>query len=104
MARSKGKTRGARPVTTAAKRLFAAQPEFLEDLDYWVEHDHNLASRLLRIVRETLRAPFEGIGKPEPLRFLGPNVWSRRLNREHRIVYVVHDDRIEFTTARYHYQ
>lgn len=85
-------------------RLFAAQPEFLEDLDYWIQTDAALASRLMRIVREIMRTPFEGIGKPEPLRYLGSNVWSRRLNSEHRVVYVVHDDRIEFIAARYHYQ
>ena len=50
---------------------------------------------------ETLRDPFNGIGKPEPLKHL--RAWSRRLTGEHRVVYVVHDDTIEFTQARYHY-
>lgn len=47
--------------------------------------------------------PFSGLGKPEPLRHLGPNVWSRRLTQEHRLVYLVAHDRIDFLQARYHY-
>jgi len=50
-----------------------------------------------------MRDPFVGIGKPEALKHLGPNVWSRRLTGEHRIVYLVRDDRIDFLQARYHY-
>ena len=47
--------------------------------------------------------PFDGIGKPEPLRHLGPGIWSRRITQEHRLVYRVKDDRILFAQARYHY-
>ena len=50
-----------------------------------------------------MRDPFTGIGKPEPLKHLGPNLWSRRLTGEHRIVYLVREDRIDFVQARYHY-
>lgn len=47
--------------------------------------------------------PFAGIGKPEPLKYPSPGVWSRRLTQEHRLVYLVSDDRIDFLQARYHY-
>ena len=47
--------------------------------------------------------PLSGIGKPEPLRHLGSNIWSRRLTQEHRLVYLVGHDRIDFLQARYHY-
>ena len=50
-----------------------------------------------------MREPFTGIGKPEPLKYLGAGVWSRRITQEHRLVYVVTDDRIDFAQARYHY-
>ena len=50
-----------------------------------------------------MRDPFAGIGKPEPLKHLGPNVWSRRLTAEDRVVYLVRDDRIDFLQGRYHY-
>jgi toxin YoeB len=51
----------------------------------------------------TLRDPFAGMGKPEPLKHLGGNVWSRRINQADRLVYEVFADRIEFLQARYHY-
>jgi len=50
-----------------------------------------------------MRDPFKGMGKPEPLKHIAPGVWSRRLTQEHRIVYLVRDDRIDFLQARYHY-
>ena len=77
--------------------------EFLEDLRYWVENDRKTALRALAIVEAVLRNPFSGIGKPEPLKYLAPGVWSRRLTQEHRIVYLVRDRRIDFLQARYHY-
>jgi toxin YoeB len=55
------------------------------------------------MVREILRDPFEGIGKPEPLKYEFSGAWSRRLNKEHRIVYLVSEDGIDFLKARYHY-
>lgn len=50
-----------------------------------------------------MREPFSGIGKPEPLKYLGSDIWSRILTQEHRIVYVVSKERIDFIQARYHY-
>jgi len=78
-------------------------PEFREDLRYWVDNDRKVALRALALVEAVLRDPFSGIGKPEPLRHLASGVWSRRLTQEHRIVYLVRDDRIDFLQARYHY-
>ena len=79
------------------------QPEFLEDLKYWVQTDRKTALRVISLVEAILRDPFNGIGKPEPLKYLAPGTWSRRLTREHRVVYLVRDDRIDFLQARYHY-
>ena len=79
------------------------QPEFLEDLRYWVNTDRKLALRALDLVEATLRDPFQGLGKPKSLRHLAPGAWSRRLTQEHRLVYLVRDDRIDFLQARYHY-
>jgi toxin YoeB len=78
-------------------------PEFIDDLRHWVKTDRRVALRILEIVEAVLSEPFSGIGKPEPLRYLAPNTWSRRLTQEHRIVYLVRDDRVEFLMARYHY-
>lgn len=79
------------------------QPEFREDLKFWVKTDRKTALRAFRIIEEVMRSPFQGIGKPEPLRYLAPGTWSRRLTQEHRIVYLVKDERIDFLQARYHY-
>jgi toxin YoeB len=79
------------------------QAEFLQDLRYWIKTDRRNALRLIDLVEDVIRNPFTGLGKPEPLKYIGPNVWSRRLSLEHRIVYVVRDDRIRFLQARYHY-
>jgi len=85
------------------ERQAVFQPEFLEDLEYWVQTDRKMALPLIKTVREILRNPFEGIGKPEPLKYEFSGAWSRRLNKEHRIVYLVSEDRIDFLKARYHY-
>jgi toxin YoeB len=76
---------------------------FLNDLRWWVEMDRKRALRLLDLVDSVLCDPFAGIGKPEPLRTMGADVWSRRLTQEHRLVYRVTWERIDFLQARYHY-
>ena len=83
--------------------LAVFQPEFREDLRYWVETDRRVALRALDLVEAVLRDPFTGIGKPEPLKYLAAGTWSRRLTQEHRIVYLVTNRRIDFLQARYHY-
>jgi len=85
------------------QRLAVFQPEFIEDLRFWVETDRKLALKALELIEAILREPFTGIGKPEPLKYLAPGTWSRRLTQEHRIVYLVRDERIDFLQARYHY-
>ncbi len=89
--------------TDRTRREAVFHPEFLEDLRYWVKTDRKIALRALSIVEDILRDPFKGIGKPEPLKYLAAGVWSRRLTQEHRIVYLVGQDRVDFLQARYHY-
>ncbi|MFQ5570747.1 MAG: Txe/YoeB family addiction module toxin [Rhodothermales bacterium] len=86
-----------------AERVIVIQKQFWEDLEYWIGTDRKTALRLMRIVEGVRRDPFQGIGKPERLKYLGPGVWSRRLTQEHRVVYLVQDDRIDFLQGRYHY-
>lgn len=95
------KSKPANPSTSARIAIF--QDEFREDLRYWVETDRRAALRVLALVEAIMRDPFRGVGKPEPLKYLGADVWSRRISQEHRLVYVVGDDRIDFLQARYHY-
>ena len=85
------------------RREAVFQPEFREDLSCWVETDRRTALRILKLIEDVMRNPFQGIGKPEPLKFLGSGVWSRRITQEHRLVYVVGHDRIDFVQCRYHY-
>ncbi|HEY8133938.1 MAG TPA: Txe/YoeB family addiction module toxin [Thermoanaerobaculia bacterium] len=90
-------------LASTKSRAAVFQPEFLEDLRFWVENDRKVALRALHLVEAVLREPFSGIGKPEPLKYLAVGAWSRRLTQEHRIVYLVSADRIDFLQARYHY-
>ena len=85
------------------RRESVFEPEFREDLKHWVETDRRTALRLIELVEAVLREPFTGLGKPEPLKHLGPGVWSRRLTLEHRLGYLVAGERIHFLKARYHY-
>lgn len=87
----------------AKQREAIFHTNFIDDLRYWVATDRKLALRTLALVEEILRDPFTGTGKPEPLKYLAPNTWSRRLTQEHRIVYIVQDNRVVFLQARYHY-
>jgi toxin YoeB len=86
-----------------ATRLSVFQDEFREDLQFWVETDRHTALRVLKLVEAVMRDPFKGIGKPEPIKHLGSNIWSRRITQEHRLVYLVRNDRIDFLMCRYHY-
>ena len=90
-------------MSRAANRQAVFHREFREDLRYWVKSERNTALRILDLVEATLRDPFEGVGKPEPLRHLLAGCWSRRITQEHRLVYRVTDERIDFLQARYHY-
>ena len=86
-----------------AERQAVFQPEFREDLQYWVKTDRKSALRILELVEAVMKDPFAGIGKPEPLKYVLAGCWSRRITQEHRLVYRVSEARIDFLQARYHY-
>ena len=88
----------------AARRSALFHAAFLDDLRFWIETDRALALRVLDLVDAVLRDPFQGIGKPEPLRHQYAWCWSRRVSREHRLVYRVMSSTVEFLQARYHYR
>lgn len=90
-------------MATKRDRAAVFQAEFREDLRFWVENDRRVALRAFELIDAVLRDPFSGIGKPEPLKYLAAGAWSRRLTQEHRLVYLVSNDRIDFLQARYHY-
>ncbi len=92
-----------KPPLAPATKDAVFHPEFREDLRFWIETDRKIALRAVALIESIMRDPFRGIGKPEPLKHLASGTWSRRLTQEHRMVYLVTDDRIDFLQARYHY-
>lgn len=99
--RSKDRAAGSGDLASR-RRETIFHPEFREDLRYWVETERKVALRAFDLSEAIVRDPCQGIGKPEPLKYLAPGTWSRRLTREHRLVYLVSDDRLDFLQARYH--
>jgi toxin YoeB len=89
----------------AKRRRAVLQDECRDDIRrYWVDANRKTALRVLDLMESALRDPFDGLGKPELLKHLGPNIWSRRVTGADRLVYQVFEDRIEFLQARYHYE
>ncbi len=78
-------------------------PNGWEDYVFWSTTDRTALKRLNRLLDDVLRHPFEGIGKPEPIRHLLAGCWSRRIDQEHRLVYLVDEDEVVVLQARYHY-
>lgn len=78
-------------------------PSAWDDYRWFVQHDRKLLKRINRLIGDILREPFEGVGKPEPLKGDLSGFWSRRINDEHRLVYTVKVDEVVIIACRYHY-
>jgi len=74
-----------------------------DDYLYWQQTDRKLLERINKLIKEIQRSPYEGTGKPEPLRHGLSGYWSRRISDEHRIVYKVENDALHLAQLRYHY-
>lgn len=74
-----------------------------EDYTYWQNEDRKTLKRINQLLKDMLRDPFEGIGKPEPLKYGAEGAWSRRITQEHRLVYLVEGRDLIILQARYHY-
>ena len=83
------------------KLIFSEQA--WEDYLYWQKTDKKLLERINALIKDSSRSPFEGIGKPEPLKNALSGYWSRRINDEHRIVYKISDGSMFIAQLRYHY-
>ena len=86
-----------------AAREIIITPRCLQDLAFWVETDRATALKILSLLDLTTRDPLGGIGKPELLKHLGSGYMSRRITQEHRLVYRVVGQRVQFLSARFHY-
>ncbi len=74
-----------------------------EDYLFWEENDKKILKRINNLIKETERDAFHGIGDPEPLKHQWKGYWSRRINREHRLIYKIQDDELWIAQCRYHY-
>ena len=74
-----------------------------QDYVYWQTNDKRIIKRINALIKDTLRDPFDGIGKPEPLKYEWKGFWSRRINEEHRLVYTIKDGQLIIAQCRYHY-
>lgn len=83
------------------KLVFA--DEAWEDHLHWQKHDRKRVERINKLIKEVMREPFAGVGKPEPLKHALSDYWSRRINDEHRMVYRVEGDELQIVQLRLHY-
>lgn len=83
-------------------KLLWAQ-EAWEDYLYWQQTDKSTLKKINSLIKEIMRTPFEGSGKPEPLKHNLAGFWSRRITQEHRLVYAIADDEVQIASCRYHY-
>lgn len=78
-------------------------PGSWEDYLYWQKTDKKILIRINELIKDTVRSPFKGIGKPEPLKGNLSGCWSRRINDEHRLVYAIREKRLFILQCRFHY-
>lgn len=84
-------------------RSLEFDPAAFEDLTWWIQQDRDKAFRIVNLIKDVQRDPFRGIGKPEPLKHELKGCWSRRIDREHRLVYEVTEGKIRILACRYNY-
>jgi len=77
--------------------------QFKSDLKWWFKNDQKKAEKILDLVTEVMKNPFQGIGKPEPLKYMEGNIIPRRIDLEHRLVYRINVNQIDFIACRFHY-
>ena len=70
----------------------------------WQKEDKKILRKINELIKDIQRTPFDGIGKPEPLKYDLTGYWSRRINREHRLVYKIQDDELIIASCRFHYE
>ncbi len=78
-------------------------PQAWKDYQPWVENDRKLVRRINELIKETARSPYQGVGKPEPLRHVLAGFWSRRITDEHRMVYRIAGKNLEIAQLWFHY-
>lgn len=82
----------------------ALLPKAFNELKFWAQEDRNILAKIFELISDIQRNPFSGIGKPEPLRHKFKGLWSRRITREHRLIYKITDEEIVIVSCRFHYE
>lgn len=90
-------------IQTTFPQIPGFSSQFKSDLKWWFKNDTKKAEKILDLVTEVMKNPFQGIGKPEPLKYIEGNIWSRRIDLEHRLIYRITDTQIDFLACRFHY-
>jgi toxin YoeB len=105
---AKKKKKVEEPLATTEVQIIRLSPlfttKFKEDLGWWYKTDYKKAAKILDLVTAVMAEPFTGIGKPEALKYMEGSFWSRRIDLEHRLIYVVDQENIIFYACRYHYE
>lgn len=84
--------------------IIAFVEKSFDDYNYWSQNDKKIFKKIQRLIKDTTRDPFGGIGKPEPLRNNLQGYWSKRITDEHRLVYRVKDNQLTIISCRFHYE
>ncbi len=84
-------------------RLISFTPEAFEQFCEWRDNDNKIQNKIIKLIEDCLRNPFDGLEKPEGLKHNLKGFWSRRINDEHRLVYEVTDEQIFIVGCKYHY-
>jgi len=85
-------------------RNIVFEPQAFQDFNNWAREDKKIYGKIVNLITDILRSPFDGIGKPEPLKYELNGYWSRRITDEHRLVYKVSDDAVTIVGCRFHYE
>jgi toxin YoeB len=85
-------------------RNIVFEPQAFQDFNNWAREDKKIYGKIVNLISDILRSPFDGIGKPEPLKYELKGYWSRRITDEHRLVYKVSEDAVIIAGCRFHYE
>ena len=85
-------------------RNIVFEPQAFQDFNNWVKEDKKIYGKIVSLIEDILRNPFDGIGKPEQLKYELKGCWSRRISDEHRLVYKINDDSVIILSCKFHYE
>ncbi|MCY7331246.1 MAG: Txe/YoeB family addiction module toxin [Pseudanabaena sp. CAN_BIN31] len=85
-------------------RNIVFEPQAFQDFNNWAREDKKIYGKIVNLISDILRSPFDGIGQPEPLKYELKGYWSKRITDEHRLVYKVNEYAVTIVGCRFHYE